>query len=266
MHLDLRPSHSVLALALTSLLAGAGAAQGAFHATIGPSPAPVGGPIWITVSNDKPFAGSTGTCPWVVYDANDNLVFDPGCSSQSVLMGPYGWLTFTWDQRDAGGHQVPAGTYRVEITFDVGPKQSYPLVIGGTDAGLVFEGAAAIGTVSSPVIFKPRNFFLSSPQDGGELYWLLASTSSSSGIPTCGGVLPLDAGPLFNLSLLPNALFGGSLGTLGPSGTSSAPSFQIPNSASLLGLSIETAFAVLDLNAACPVKRVSAPYTLVFVD
>ena len=45
--------------------------------------------------------------------------------------GPYGWATFTWDQRDASGQPVPPGDYRVEITFDVGPKKSYPLVIGG---------------------------------------------------------------------------------------------------------------------------------------
>ena len=257
------PSFRALAaLAAAAVLAPAAGAQGNFNATIGPNPAPIGSPISITVSNDAPFLGSSTFCPYRILDGEMNEVYDPGCPDNPGLIGPYGWVTATWDQRDQLGEQVPAGFYWVEVSYDIGGPTVHPLVLGGTDAGLVFEGTATIGQNFSGT---PRNFSLTAPLDGGYPYFLVASVTAETGVSTCAGTFPLDPDLLLGLTLTPNTLFLNSLGFLDENGNSKAPTFPLNEDPTLVGISIHAAYVVLDLEQACQARRISEPYPLTII-
>ena len=193
--------------ALLAALSAPAAAQNV-NATVGPSPAPLGCPISITASNDFQGSGSSVACPFKVFDDQMNLVFDPGlfsaCANQPILIGPWGWVTAHWDQRDNAGQPVPAGNYFVRVTYDVGPPTIHPLVLGGTDAGVVLEGTAVI---QETLTGESRHFSLCAPLDAGFPYVLLASLTADVGIPTCAGTFPLDPDALFTLSLTAGAVF-----------------------------------------------------------
>lgn len=249
------------ALAAACLLAPPASAQNV-NATVGPDPAPVGCPISITVSNDAPFLGSTTSCPYRVLDGELNEVYVPSCSDNPILMGPYGWLTATWEQTNQEGQQVPAGFYWVEVHYDIGEPTLHPLQIGGTNAGLVFEGTATIGQNLSG---QARNFSLCAPLDGGFPYLLVASVTATTGAPTCAGPFPLDPDLLLGLTLTPNTLFLNSLGFLGPNGVSKAPTFPLNDDPTLVGISIHAAYVVLDLEQPCIVRRISEPYQLTII-
>lgn len=261
----LLPFASLAALALAS----APAAQGFVTGTVGPNPAPIGCDVQITFSNDSPFFGSTMADAFEVFDANMQPVFTPAGFPISIDMGPWGWFTAKWDQRDDSGQQVPPGTYIVRTDFDAGPSTFHTIQIGGTEAGLVTRG--------SPSIFETlggqsREFFLCSPQDGGRPYLLLASFTADVGIPTCGGTFPLDPDPLLTLSLEPNAVFQGSLGMLQPDGTTdptgkenTAPFFDLPEDPILVGQSLVAAFVVLDFRQPCIVRRISSTHPMTII-
>ena len=234
------------------------------HGTVGPDPAPLGCDVSITVSNDKPGSWSSVPCPYRVFDAAMNLVYDPPCPDNPVLIGQYGWITATWPQIDQSGQQVPPGDYVIEVTYDGGvPTTLHPITLGGTDANLVFEGTATIGQTFTG---EARHFYLCAPLDGGHTYFLLAALSATTGIPSCGGTLPLDFDPLLKLTLGPGTIFTNALGTLNAGGVSKAPRFPIPTDPTLVGLHLETAFVVLDLAAPCFVRRVSEPYGLTIIN
>ena len=253
-------------LQLSALLAlcalGTGASAQFLNTTVGPDPAPLGCGVSITISNDNPFILSTGPCPFEIYDDQMNLVFKPTCLPAVIDMGPYGWWNAVWNQTDMAGQQVPPGTYYVRVTYDVQPATLHPVQVGGIDANLVFEGTATIG---QPLGGAIRNFYLCSPLDGGFTYFLLASSSATTGIPTCAGTFPLDPSPLLTITSTPNTVFLGSLGTFPPNGVSKTPKFPLPPDSALVGLAFESAFAVLDLTQPCPIRRLSPSYPMTII-
>ena len=239
-----------LALVVLASLAGAQT-----NTTVGPDPVPLGGRVSITQSNDVPGKFGITAGLWEVFDATGASVYaaTPG---NSLLLGPGGWHTERWSLVDQGGQPVAPGTYRVEVRYDVfAPIQSFFVTVEAEGAAVTLEGTASI----LPVIGGGPNhpFSLMSPADPGAIYWLLASTSATTGIPTCGGTFPLDATPLLTFSLSSTPLLPNALGTLDGKGQSLAPRLELPDDPTLVGLPLAFAFAVLDPAAPCAVTRIS---------
>jgi hypothetical protein len=241
-------------LLAVGLLSGPALAQ--INYTVGPATVPLGSRVSITLSNDNPTAFGISEPLFEVFDDKGVSIYEPIGPVKSVLMGPHGWVTFYWDLVDKHHVKVPPGDYTVAVRFDYGvTPTSFPVTVVPEGAGLVFEGTATI----HPPLFgsDTRNFRLQSPSDAGMPYLLLASASSTVGFPTCGGVLPLDADPLCLMSLDPNAVFQSAFGVLNSSGASKAPTFKLPQMPTLVGLPVESAYAVLDPAAPCLVHRIS---------
>lgn len=242
------------------LLASPVAAQ-EVNTTVGPSPAPTGCPVSITKSFDYPGAGSSSFCPFQVFDLDMNPVYDPGvgstCDDIQALVGPWGWVTSLWDQRDQSGEFVEPGEYWIQVTYDVGPPTFHKVMVGAGEAGLVLEGTPSIYETLGG---ESRRFRLCSPQDPGANYFLLAALTANTGFDYCGTTVPLDPDPLFLLSLAQGSVFVNGLGTLNASGSSTAPVFDAPEDTSLVGLSLVAAFVVLDFGLPCPVVRASNPH------
>jgi hypothetical protein len=58
---------------------------------------------------------------WSIWDdAADTLVFPLFVFWVITGLGPDSSATYAWDQRDYGGNQVAAGTYRVEVDYNLG--------------------------------------------------------------------------------------------------------------------------------------------------
>ena len=91
---------------------------------------------------------------------------------------------------------------------------------------------------------------------------LLASISNTAGTATCGGTVPLDITPLLLKSLEPNTVFQNSFGTLNGAGESTAPRFDLPAIPALVGISLESAFIVLDPAAPCIIRRISNAHSM----
>ena len=255
----------LLQTALFALLVAApAAAQIPVNITIGPDPVPVGSRLSMTFSHDGPFLVSTGGCPFEVFDDQMNLVWSPGCTPVAISVGPYGVLTRYWNQTDNSGQPVPPGDYYVKVNYDFQGPTFHPITIDpATEVGIVFEGTPTIG---SPFGGGDRNFFLSAPNDAGFGYWLMASLSSSVGIPTCNGTIPLDFSPLFLKSLSPNKIFKNSVGFLSGTGETTAPTFPIPEDPSVVGISVFAAWAVVDFaDTVCPFLSMSEAYELTII-
>jgi len=256
------PMHKLLSLAF--LAASTLTASAQIATTVGPATTPLGGQVSMTLSNDNPGKFGVQSSLWRVRDAGGALVYQPTTPSNSLLLGPGGWYNQRWDLRDQSGATVAPGDYLVDIQFDTwSPVVTTAIEVVAEGAGLVLEGSASIQPVfgSGPA----RNFYLTSPSDPGKLYLLLASSSASIGVPTCGPTLPLDLSPLLTQSLVPGSLFSSSLGVLNAKGESTAPRLKLPNDVSLVGLTAETAFLVLDPAAPCLVARSSNVHSLVIV-
>ena len=127
-------------------------------------------------------------------------------------------------------------------------QQHWVTIKDGTFATVAPQGVLHTGT--------DRGFLLESDTDPNELYLMAASLSSTTGVPTCGGTLPLDYDAIMNLSLS-NAAFQGFFGTLDHAGKSLAPSLALPADPNLSGTQLYFAYAVVDMQAACPVRNVS---------
>ena len=239
-------ARSLPTLCLTIALATASSAQIGY--TVGPKELPLGCNLSITVSNDV--QGALGTAvSYQILDRFGNLVFDSGPPSGAVTIGPWGWLTKYWDQKDQGGAQVPPGLYVASIRYDVGAtpvQRSFEIVPQG--AGLVLEGTA---TIHETITGESRRFYLCAPQDPGASYLLLASFTNNVPFAPCGKTIPLDPDALFTLTLTPNTVFKKSLGTLNANGVSFAPVFDLPEDPALVGVSLEAAFVVLSATEPC---------------
>lgn len=252
-----------LRLSILAALAAPVAAQIPVNVTLGPNPLPVGARLSMTFSHDGPNLVSTGGCPFSVYDSSMSLVWEAGCTPVAIAVGPYGVLTRYWDQTDMNGQQVPPGDYYIRTDYDFqGPTFDLITIDPGAEAGVTLEGTPSIG---NPLNGADRNFFLTSPQDPGEAYWLFASLSTNVGVPTCNGTIPLDFDPLFVKSLSPTKIFQQSLGFLGATGETKAPRFAIPDDPTLVGISLFAAFSVVDFDLPCAFLRHSGTHAMTII-
>ena len=221
-------------------------------ATVGPSPAPLGAPISVAVSNDTPALVGTGVCNFAVQDANGNPVFTFIACPEILALIPAGEVFVnSWNQLDDLGNPVPAGSYTVDVFLPDGTTKSFPLTLGGVDAAATLHGVPRIGTT--------RALRLVSPLDPGFPYVAAASGAVAPGIATCAGALPIAPDFLFLLSLSGSSAFQNFAGTLDGTGESVDPQVSIPPSPALVGLPLAFAFLTLDLAQPCPVRRISAP-------
>lgn len=234
------------------LLAPAAGAQVA--SIVGPQIAPPDCPIITAISNDGPASVVTGVCTTAVRDAaTGEIVFDPFlCPAIGQIIPPGGTYIETWNQLDNSGEPVPPGDYLVDVVLPSGAMETHPITIGGADAALAALGVPKIGTT--------RKYRLCSPQDAGFPYLLMASGSMGAGLPTCEGTpLFLTPDDVFQLSLSTPGTFQNFFGNLGATGFSSSPQIALPVNPNTVGLELVLAFVVLDLNQACPIRRVSSP-------
>jgi len=240
----------------------AGVACGQVAVNVGPVVAPVGCDVVVSISNDTAstfLIGSIG--PITVRDAaGAQVFFFQAFIFVAIPVAPGATaIYFRWDQRDAQGNQVPPGSYLMEVSLN-GAMTLHPLVIGPGDAAIASLGVHRPGT--------SRNLYLCSPQDPGRIYALAASFTAGTGIPTCGGVFPLDNDPLLALSTAPgNGVFFNTVGTLNPlgvafPGTTTDPLIALPNVPALSGHSFSLAFAVIDPLQSCAIVRISLPATI----
>jgi hypothetical protein len=227
--------------------------------TVGPSPAPIGCPIAISVANDTNAAiFLPNPCPFQVRNAAGAVIYSPFCIQIIVNVNPGAVFTAYWNQVDNNGSQVPAGTYFVDVTMPGGMSTTSITIDATEDAGLAPLGPNRIGTT--------RNLYFCAPQDGGAPYGAAASGFPvSGGIPTCGGVVPLEFDALLQLSLGPNPFFLNFIGGLSNTGSTTAPAIAVPFIPGIVGASFVVAFITIDTIAPCNVRSISAPLIVLIV-
>jgi hypothetical protein len=227
--------------------------------SVGPSPAPVGCAVAISVSNDSGSAiALPNPCPFRVRNESGGAVFTPACD-QMAITPVFAGSVFTamWHQVDDSGNQVPAGMYLVDVLFPGGTSTTSLMIDAATQAGIGQVGPTRIGTT--------RSLWLCAPGSIGLPYLMAASgPAPSGGIRTCAGVVPLEIDPLFEMSLGANPFFSNFSGILQEKPTESAPSITVPNEPALIGVKFVIAFVVIDSNAPCVIRTISAPH-LIFI-
>lgn len=234
-------------LVLCAALLGADVARAQLSVVHGPELAPLDAPVHLVVSNDRDGSVYYDPCAFAVYDVLGELVWAPPCEPVVELL-PGDTYVHTWPQVDDAGRSVLPGLYAL------GDARGPAVLVGGSDAAIAPLGAPKLGTV--------RPLALASPLDPGHPYLLAAASSSAVGIPTCAGVLPLDPGPVFELSLSPHTFLAHSLGLLDAAGRSTAPALVLPPIPELAGARLVLAFVVLDPSQPCAIRRISAPLEL----
>ena len=225
---------SALALPLLPLLPGLTAAQLTY--TAGPSIAPLGSTIKITVSNDTGIPQAAGIC-YYVDDGAEIPVYDPLCVDLPVMLQPGQSFSFDWDQTDTAGNPVDPGTYYIVPKGD--PSQAPAVQISAAiDGALSVLGTTKLGL--------ERDLYLTAPEFGGTSYLAAASFTAGS-LPTCGGTIPLAHDALLALTLDPaNPFLTGGVGILDAQGQTQAPTLDMPLLPTLAGISVELAFLVFD--------------------
>lgn len=220
-------------------------------ATVGPPTSPVGGTVWISVSNDTAagiFLGSP--CPFVVLDTTGNVVYGPFCPAVLQPVAAGGVYTTSWGQNDGSGVQVPPGNYVVRVFLPTGQSNHTVAITAAVDAGVAQLGALKVG--------KTRALGMTAPLDGGFTYVVAAAFAPGPPIFTCGGFIPLATDALLFLSLTPgNGVFANNAGTLDAFGDTTAPTITVPNQPALVGATFWVAGVVLDFAASCPYRSVT---------
>ena len=219
--------------------------------TVGPTTAPVGCPIQISISNDTTSVHGTGVCPFRVIDAGGGIVAPGACIEILQLLMPGDTLVATWDQNDSMGNPVAPGTYQIEVDMPDGTVQTHTVTIDpNTDAAIAPMGVTKIG--------ETRGLALCSTVGANQTYLAAASTSIGTGIPTCAGTFPLDLTGLFLASVdTSSPVFQGFVGVLDGAGTSTAPAIAVPDDPSIVGATFYTGFITLDATQPCPVTSMS---------
>jgi len=73
------------------------------------------------------------SAPWRIRDAFGAIIFTPMSLPVVTPVGPGGCLTWSWDQRNSLGFQVPPGTYVVELdTIELGTLSAFFTIGPGT--------------------------------------------------------------------------------------------------------------------------------------
>jgi hypothetical protein len=226
---------------------------GQVSVTVGPSPAPVGCAVAVSVTNDaaKPIFLPT-PCPFRVRSEQGGAVFTPSCMSGRIPVAPGSVFTVMWDQVDDSGQKVAPGTYLVDVFFPGGTSTSSLVIDAATHAAIGQIGPTRVGT--------SRSLYLAAPGSDGMAYLMAASFAAGAmGIQTCAGVVPLAADSLLELSLGPNPFFSNFAGVLEGMPTSTSPAITVPNEPSIAGAKFVLAFVVIDPAATCAVRTISAP-------
>jgi len=229
---------------------------GQLHAVVGPLVLPIGCPFVIGVSNDTPVQQWVSACPYQIKDATGTVVSPGGCPGIVFPLNPGETLTFSWPQIDGFGNPLPPGAYTVEGNL-LGTPFSHQVVIGGADAAVSLLGVPKIGTT--------RGLQLCAPMDGGAIY-VAGAALSATGIPTCGGTVPLAMDPLLTISIDPtNPVFLNFAGTLDSAGMSMVPQLALPNLPAIVGAQFVLSFIVADPLGPCVVQRIAAPLVVTIV-
>jgi len=247
---------------LIAVLVFTAAAASQIGVTVGPSPAPIGSQIAISVANDTNGAiFLSNPCPYQVRNSVGQVIYSPFCIQIIVNVNAGAVFTTYWPQIDNSNTQVAPGTYFVDVFYPGGTSSNSIVIDNVTQAGAAQLGPTRPGT--------NRHLYLTSKPanaDGGYAYLMAASgLPLSGGIPTCGGVVPLENDAILQLSLMPNPFLLGFSGSLSNTATSTAPSINVPNAPGLTGVVFTVAFVVLDPSAPCIVRRISAPLLIMVV-
>jgi hypothetical protein len=198
------------ALVLSSLSATGASAQ--IATAVSPRVAALGQPISVSITNNTGRPISSKPCPFRVYDDTGNSVYAPWCIFTIVNIDPGATQVVTWDQiDDVWGWPVSAGTYRMEVDVPGGGIDQYLVQLDGTGAAV---DGPLLTALSPPANGTSASFLLDAPAHPGANYFMSFSGSANTGIPVCGGVMPLDADALFYASLSSPATFQNMLGTL----------------------------------------------------
>jgi hypothetical protein len=239
-----------------ALLALSSVSWAQFHAVVGPPVAPIGCPFVIGVSNDTSVPQWVSACPFIIKDATGATVAPGGCPGIVYQLNPGQTYTTGWPQFDFFGNPLAPGMYSVEVNL-LGTTFVQNVLVGGVDAAIAHQGVPKIGT--------NRNLELCSPLDAGHAY-LAGAALSSTGIPTCNGVVPLALDPLLLFSIDPtNPVFLNFAGTLDAGGMSQAPSLALPNLPGIVGASFVVSYIVVDPSSPCIVRRIAAPLVVTIV-
>lgn len=252
--------HRLLSLAVFASLTAPVASQ--LQATVGPPVAPVGCPIQVSVANESSTSIDLEPRYYSVTDSAGQRVFP----AISPIVAPYliplepgqVWEGF-WPQVDVDGQQVPPGTYDIHVFLPTPTG----IATNTTTVEVRASADAAVAALGAPRIGTTRHYHLCSPNDGGEFYLMLGSTSNLAGIPTCAGTIPVDPSPFLVATASAPSLFVDWFGQLDASGESRAPAFALPNLPAVVGLDYVVAFVVLNTTApGCFLRTISEPTPL----
>lgn len=223
--------------------------------SMGPTVAPVGCPIKMSITNDTAATIGTGACYYSVYDAVTGApVYAPFiCIFIWLPIGPGQTLTTDWPQITTSGAAVPPGQYTVNISLPsgAGTYSSSLTIVPATPS------SAAIATLGAFRSGKTRHFDLWAPSAANHPYLVLASASVATGVPTCAGLFPLDYDFLLVMSLNYNTgVFQNTYNSLDAFGSSQLPAIAIP--AGVSGVSFNVAFVTIDPTQPCGLSTMSA--------
>lgn len=221
-------------------------------ANVGPANAPVGSTILVSIANDTLLTQFSTVCPFSVRDFLGNTVYAPFCILIVQPIQPLAVATYSWDQRDDFGNQVPQGNYFVDVAVPGSGIVTFPITIGTAQAGMVEVGVLRPG--------RTRQVFVTAPFQGSLTYLAAASLSPIPGITTCAGIVPLAQDAVFTLSTTPgNGIFGNMIGTLGAGGDGLGPTITVPPLPQLSGFSFVMACVTYDFALPnCGVTAVSS--------
>lgn len=221
-------------------------------ANVGPSNAPVGSTILVAIANDTLLTQFSTVCPFSVRDTLGNTVYAPFCILIVQPIQPGTVATYSWDQRDDFGNQVPQGNYIVDVAVPGSGIVSFPITIGSATAGMVEVGVLRPG--------RTRQVFVTAPFQFNFTYLAAAALSPVPGITTCAGIVPLAQDAVFTLSTTPgNGIFGQMVGTLGANGEGFGPTVTIPPIPQLSGFSFVMACVTYDFTLPnCGVTAISS--------
>ncbi len=255
-------SHVAWAVAVALLVIIARPSEGQFQVVVGPSVVPFASPVWIAIMNEGPttLGYASGCTIAQIRSASGQVVHQPIYCAPVVITIPPGtvyvdaWSQFGNYGAAQGPTQVPPGTYTMDVLNPTGTGvTSRTFTIGGSAAALMPLGVLRPG-YTLPVA-------MNAPSDAGWPY-LIAAAAGATGIPTCGGTIPLALDPLLLTTIAPgNGLLTQGSGTLGSTfypQLANLPTVTIPNVPQLTGATFALAFVALDPAGPCLIRRISA--------
>jgi hypothetical protein len=218
---------------------------GQVSATVAPRPVALGATVsnqFCNVSNSTITLPSSA--PWAIRTVGGLPVFSPIGLPVLTPLNPQQCRTFTWNQRDNLGAQVPAGLYLWDVRwFD---PQFNPQT-----TTVCFEITQAVASLCVNVPFPvncPIRINYRSPADAGLNYFSASALGDQPGIPldACRTV-PLNVDGLFLFSLCQNAgpVFFNMCGVLDNAGNAQSTVVPPPDPA-LAGFAFFTAFVTAD--------------------